>query len=154
MCSSLILIFSAFSRSHHAVNTTSPVNSIRDTIPEKDSVDETRVFDKVDIEASFRGGDKAWLKFLESNLDGSVATKKKAPEGYYTVLIQFVVDKEGSITDIRPLTNHGYGMEEEVIRLLKIAPHWKPAIQNGRPVKAYRRQPVTFVVEERKKRRN
>lgn len=47
------------------------------------------------------------------------------------------------------LTNFGFGMEQEVIRTLKLSGTWNPAIQNGRPVKAYRKQPVTFqVVDE------
>jgi protein TonB len=44
-------------------------------------------------------------------------------------------------------------MEDEVIRVLKLSPRWKPASQNGRFVKAYRKQPVTFVIEEKGKKR-
>ena len=40
-------------------------------------------------------------------------------------------------------------MEEEVMRIIKKGPKWIPAMQNGRPVNAYRRQPVTFMVEEK-----
>jgi protein TonB len=70
------------------------------------------------------------------------------------VVIQFIIDKEGKISNITALTKHGFGMEEEVIRLLKKAPNWKPAIQDGRFVKAYRKQPITFmVIEEGKKKR-
>ena len=65
------------------------------------------------------------------------------------VMVQFVVDKEGRVTDIKPLTKFGFGMEEEVIRILKKSPPWIPAIQFGRSVKAYRKQPVTFVVARR-----
>ena len=57
-----------------------------------------------------------------------------APEGTYTVYVQFVVDKEGNISDVKALTNHGYGMEEEAVRVIKKGPNWTPAIQNGRPV--------------------
>lgn len=126
-----------------------------DTPPVKDSShaadDDMKVFEKVEIEASYPGGHNAWKKFLEQNLNAAVAANKKAPAGAYTVVIQFVVDKEGKISDIKPLTNHGYGMEDEVIRILKKASRWQPAIQDGRPVKAYRKQPVTFMVIEDKK---
>jgi periplasmic protein TonB len=44
------------------------------------------------------------------------------------------------------LSTHGKGMEEEAIRVIKKGPDWVPAIQNGRNVKAYRKQPITFVV--------
>jgi len=105
-------------------------------------------FEKVDIEASFPGGDAAWRKFLEKNLRGDVASENGAPAGIYNVLVQFIVDKDGSLSGAKALTNWGYGMEKEVLRLLTISPPWSPAIQNGRAVKAYRRQPVTFQIEE------
>lgn len=104
------------------------------------------VFRKVEIEASFSGGDRAWRSYLERNLNASVPVDNKAPEGNYTVVVQFIVDKEGTISDIKPLTNHGYGMEQEVIKVISKGPKWTPAIQDGKAVKAYRRQPVTFAV--------
>ena len=85
-------------------------------------------------------------KFLLRNLNPEVPVDNDAPEGIYTVLMQFLVDIDGSISDIKPLTNHGYGLEEEAIRVLKKATRWEPAIQNGRPVKAYCKQPITFQV--------
>jgi len=99
----------------------------------------------VEIDAKFDGN---WEKFLLRNLNPEVPVDNGAPEGIYTVLMQFVVDIDGSISDIKPLTNHGYGLEEEAIRVLKKATRWEPAIQNGRPVKAYRKQPITFQVIE------
>jgi len=113
-----------------------------------DTLIDDPAFEKVDIEAGFPGGDPAWKKFLEKNLRGDVATENGAPAGIYMVLVQFIVDKEGNLSDIKPLTNWGYGMEKEVLRLLKISPKWSPAIQNGRAVKAYRKQPVTYIIEE------
>ncbi len=118
-----------------------------------DTITEDKIFDKVEIEAAYPGGDNAWRSFLVQNLNAVVPANNRAPAGKYTVVIQFVVDKTGKITDIKALTNHGYGMEAEVIRLLRKAPKWSPAIQDGRTVKAYRKQPVTFQVEEEKKQR-
>lgn len=109
--------------------------------------DENKIFDKVEIEASFPGGDSKWRQYLERNCNGQVATDNGAPEGTYTTMIQFVVDKEGNISDVRALTNHGYGMEKEAMRTIQKGPKWNPAIQNGRQVKAYRRQPITFQVQ-------
>ena len=114
--------------------------------PSIDIADHT--FEKVDIEASFPGGNVAWKTFLEKNLRGNAATENGAPAGIYTVFVQFIVDKEGNVSDIKPLTNWGYGMEKEVLRLIAISPKWSPASQNGRTVKAYRKQPVTFMIEE------
>lgn len=112
----------------------------------KEDPDENKIFDKVEIEAAFPGGDSKWRRYLETNCNGQVATDNGAPEGTYTTIIQFVVDKEGNISDVRPMTNHGYGMEEEAMRVIKKGPKWTPAIQNGRSVKAYRKQPITFQV--------
>ena len=116
-------------------------------VEEKKEEDENKIFDKVEIEASFPGGDSKWRQYLERNANGQVATDNGAPEGTYTTVVQFVVDKEGNISDVRALTNHGYGMEEEAMRVIRKGPKWTPAIQNGRQVKAYRKQPITFQVQ-------
>lgn len=99
----------------------------------------------VQIDAKFIGD---WVRFLTRNLDPETPTKNNAPPGRYTVVVQFIVDKEGNVSDIKALTNHGYGLEAEAIRVLKKAPKWEPAIQNGYKVKAYRRQPITFDVPD------
>lgn len=104
------------------------------------------IFSKVDIEASFSGGDNAWRNYLVRTLDAEIPNTHYVPPGTYTVIVQFVVDKTGAISDIKALTKHGYGMEEEVIRVITKGPKWAPAIQNGVTVKAYRKQPVTFVM--------
>jgi len=115
-------------------------------VEEKKPEDENKIFEKVEVEASFQGGEGAWRKFLERNLNGNTPVDNGAPEGTYTVYVQFVVSKDGSISDVKPLTSHGYGMEAEAVRVIKKGPAWKPAIQNGRNVNAYRKQPITFQV--------
>ncbi len=125
---------------------------LSDTIPVDNDSAYVR-FEKVEEEASFAGGEKAWRQYLENNLDPTIPVKKKAPAGTYTVVVQFIIDKEGYVSDVKALTNHGFGMEEEVVRLIKKSPKWVPAKQNGRIVKAYRKQPVTFQVEEKKKKK-
>lgn len=104
------------------------------------------IFEKVEIESSFPGGSSAWRKFLERNVNAAIPSENFAPPGTYTVIVQFVVDKEGNISDVRPLTKHGFGMEEEVVKVIFKGPKWLPAINNGSSVKAYRKQPVTFMV--------
>ncbi|MEI6945555.1 energy transducer TonB [Paraflavisolibacter sp. H34] len=108
--------------------------------------DEETVMTKVEIEAEFPGGAAEWARFLRRNLNASVPVDNGAAEGSYTVIIQFIVDKQGAVSDIRALTNHGFGMEEEAIRVMKKATRWTPALQNGHNVNAYRKQPITFVV--------
>ena len=114
----------------------------KDIIQEKLIKDEGPVM-IVEIPARFDGN---WEKFLLRNLNAEVPIVNGAPEGSYTVLIQFVVDIDGSISDIKALTSHGYGLEEESIRVLRRATKWEPGIQNGHPVKSYRKQPITFQV--------
>ncbi len=122
-----------------------------DTIPGEDT-NSLKIFEKVDIEAAFEGGEQGWRTFLEQNLNANTPVDKGAPAGSYTVWVQFIVDKEGKISDIKALTRNGYGMENEVMRIIRKSPLWSPAEQNGRKVKAYRKQPVTFVVQEEKKK--
>ncbi len=109
----------------------------------KEEIDYNKTFIKVEIDASYMGD---WKRFLERNLVGEVPVDNGAAPGTYTVIIQFIVDAGGNVSDIRPLTNYGYGMEQEAVRVVKKSGKWKPAIQNGREVKAYRRQPVSFRV--------
>ncbi|MGE5108074.1 MAG: TonB family protein [Sphingobacteriales bacterium] len=108
--------------------------------------DDNTIFTKVEIEAGFPGGAGAWQKFLERNLNGQTPSDNGAPEGSYRVLVQFVVDKEGNVSDVKALTNYGYGMEDEAVKAIKKGPKWIPAEQNGRKVKAYRTQPIVFQV--------
>jgi protein TonB len=110
--------------------------------------DESKVFEKVEVEAEFPGGLSAWQRYLQRNLNSNAPIDNGAPPGSYTVIVQFIVDKQGNISDVKSLTNHGYGMEDEAIRAIKRGPKWTPAIQNGRNVNAYRKQPITFVVAE------
>src|SRR5688500_17046307 len=124
---------------------TPPVVDEGKQVVEAPKEDPDQVFTKVEIEASFAGD---WPKFLQRNLNGEVAVNNGAPAGTYQVVIQFIVDREGNISDVKPLTKHGYGMEEEAMRAIKKAPKWTPAVQNGRQVKAYRKQPITFIVSE------
>ncbi len=108
--------------------------------------EDNKVFEKAQIEASFPGGEKAWRNFLEKNLKANVPLNNNAPSGSYMVIIQFIVHKDGSLSDLKTLTNHGYGLEVEALRVMKKSPNWIPAMQNGNNVTAYRKQPLTFVV--------
>lgn len=105
-------------------------------------------FNKVELEAQFKGGMSAWIKYLQGNLKANVPVKNNAPIGNYQVIVRFIVSKTGKISDVVAETSHGYGMEEEVIRIIKSGPDWEPARQNSKPVNAYRRQPVTFAVQQ------
>jgi periplasmic protein TonB len=100
--------------------------------------------ERVDIDAKYDG----WKRFLESNLNGDVAVDNSAPAGTYSVVIRFVVDVDGTVSNIEPLTKHGYGLEEEAIRVIKRSKKWEPAFLNGVHIKAYKKQVITFLVED------
>jgi len=100
----------------------------------------------VQIPAEFPGGITAWQRYLEKNLDPETAINNGAGEGTYTVVISFIVSKDGTISNVIPATKIGYGLEEEAIKIIKKGPKWVPARQNGQQVNAYRSQPITFLV--------
>ena len=109
---------------------------------------EPEIFTKVEVDAAYPGGPSFWREFLIQNLNAKIPLDHKAPPGNYTTITQFIVDKDGNISGIKPLTKLGYGMEEEAIRIIKLSGKWMPATQNGRVVRAYRKQPITFQVLE------
>jgi periplasmic protein TonB len=97
-----------------------------------------KIYTRVEITSAFPGGDSVWVKSLENSLNRSIPFRNGAPLGSYVVYVQFVVTKDGSISDVKPLTNHGYGMEAEVVRALKKNTKWEPAPAGGRSVGEYR----------------
>lgn len=97
-------------------------------------------------EASFKGGQAGWMNFISHEMDPNVPVNLNARPGQYTVIIRFVIDKQGNVFGVYPETNLGFGMEAEVMRVIKKSPAWKPAIQYGKNILAYRRQPITFAV--------
>lgn len=103
------------------------------------------VYSKVEVDAKYPGN---WRSFLEKNLNGQVAVDNGAAPGNHTTIVQFIVDTDGNISDVKALTNVGYGLEQEAIRVIKLSGKWSPAITNGKFVKAYRKQPITFQVTE------
>ena len=81
-------------------------------------------------------------------MKAEVPTDNGAPEGKYSVLVRFIVSKDGSISDVKAITKMGYGTEQEVVRLIKASGKWTPGSQNGRFVNSYHTQPVTFMVDD------
>ncbi len=105
-----------------------------------------KVFTKVEVEASFPGGEYAWRQYSQNNMDANTPIANGAPEGTYTVIVRFIVSKDGSISDVVAETQHGYGMEAAAVKVIKNGPKWVPAQQSGRNVSSYKRQTLTFVV--------
>lgn len=101
---------------------------------------------KFETAAEFPGGNSAWEKYVQQNLNVNIAKINGAPVGIYNVVVLFIICKDGSTSVFRCTTNFGYGMESEVIRLIEKSPKWIPATQNGRIVNGYKRQTLTFSV--------
>ena len=104
------------------------------------------VYDDVENKPEFPGGASAWQKYLERNLNVNDVFKNGAPLGKYYVVVQFFVDKEGNIKDVKALTHIGYGMEDEAVRVIRNGPKWVPGTNKGQNVNAYRRQPIMFML--------
>ncbi|MES1219696.1 MAG: N-acetylmuramoyl-L-alanine amidase [Bacteroidota bacterium] len=98
----------------------------------------------------FPGGEHAWTEYLQKNLNANVPIDNNAPAGSYTVWVEFSVGTDGTVSNVKTLTSHGFGMEQEVIKLFAKGHKWLPAIQDGKKIAAYKKQPVTFVVQEEK----
>jgi TonB-dependent SusC/RagA subfamily outer membrane receptor len=114
----------------------------------KVQIDNKPVFNEVETPPSI--DQKVWRQFLEENLQAFIenAAAKGMKPGTYLVPVRFIVDIDGSISKIESLSKHGYGLEEGVEVMMKASPKWRPAKQNGRTVRAYHTQPITFVIAE------
>lgn len=85
------------------------------------------VLGKAKYPPEFPSGKAAWAAFLKSNIDISKPLKNKALPGTYVVSVRYTVGKDGILKNIGAETGCGYGMEDEVIRCLKLSPAWQPA---------------------------
>jgi len=108
--------------------------------------DNEPLFTKAETEPKFPDTNGGFISFLQKNLNADIPSKKGAKPGTYEVQIGFIVDVDGKLYDMKPLTKYGYGMEDEVLRVLRISPDWVPAKQNGKAVTFYKKQSVTFIV--------
>lgn len=114
----------------------------------KDSSD--IVFEKVEVEASFPGGDAAWGKYVMNafkNVDFD--TWKNSDQG--TCRIRFIVDKKGNISEVKAMNMKRSRLAKFAVEVIENGPRWSPAMQKGKPVNAYREQPITFTFQKEKK---
>ncbi len=105
-------------------------------------------FTSVQIEAQFKGGMSEWTKYLERNLNKDLPSENGAPPADYAVIVSFIVDRNGMISDVRAENDPGYGTKAEAIRVIQKSPNWLPAKQNGRDVVYRQKQKITFRVSE------
>ena len=125
---------------------TGAVEAIKKPVEE----DYEKTFFKVEKEARFPGGLEGWKRYLERNLNANVASDDGAPAGYYMVKVQFIVDKDGNISNVQaievPKACPGCGPES--VKIIRKGPKWEPAIQNDRKVNYQAVQIITFQVAE------
>ena len=114
--------------------------------PKKDEEDYDKTFTKVEIESEYPGGPSAWLRYLNKNFRYPDEAVNNEIQG--TVVVQFIVDKEGNVSDVQAISGpESGGLREEAIRVIKKSGKWTPAVQNGRQVKSYKKQPIVFKLE-------
>ncbi len=118
-------------------------------ITSKEKVGEdTRVFNKLEQTPEFPGGTEAWAKYLRLHLNPNIPVDDGWKEGTYKIIVRFIVSKDGTLSDFVAETYAGTKPAQACIDLIKKGPNWVPGKQKGMIVNAYRRQPITFVVQE------
>jgi len=113
-----------------------------DDIPEEDP---DEVFDFAEKQPAPQGGTKAFYEYIAKNLKYPALARRNGIEG--KVFIQFIVDKNGALTDVMCLKGIGAGCDEEAVKVIESAPRWNPGKQRGRPVKVKMILPVQFRLE-------
>ncbi|MGB4666409.1 MAG: energy transducer TonB [Bacteroidales bacterium] len=109
-----------------------------------DTTDTEPIFSIVEEPAQFPGGDDALSKFIHENIKYPREAIKNKISG--TVYVQFVVEKDGSISDVKVVRGIGGGCDEEAVRVITKMPNWIPAKQKGIPVRFFYVIPITFVL--------
>jgi protein TonB len=104
--------------------------------------EETQIFQVVETMPTFPGGDAARIKYLQNNLKYPTMARESGIQG--KVFVTFVVEKDGSITDVKVLRGIGGGCDEEAVRVIKNMPKWKPGKQRGKPVRVQFNMPIVF----------
>jgi periplasmic protein TonB len=109
---------------------------------EEEEEEADKVFVVVEKNATPKDGLAGFYKFVSDNIRYPAAARRMGVEG--KVFVQFIVDKDGKITNVTTINELGSGLEEEAIRILQIAPPWNPGRQRGKPVKQKMVMPIFF----------
>ena len=109
-------------------------------VEEKENPDE--IFSVVEETASPKGGYPAFYKFVFDKIKYPAQARRMGIEG--KVFIEFVVNRDGSIVDVKFIKGIGAGCDEEAVRVVQSAPAWSPGKQRGKPVRQKMVIPITF----------
>jgi protein TonB len=103
-------------------------------------VEDNTIYNAVEVKPDFPGGIAKFYAYVGKNF--------KTPEDEEVsgkIIVSFVVEKDGSLTDIKIIRDLGFGTGKEAKRVLESSPRWKPGIQNGRPVRVLYNLPISIV---------
>lgn len=100
------------------------------------------VFDIVEVMPQYPGGQIAMLKYIMENIKYPEQAMKEGIQGRVTV--RFIVEKDGSISDVRPVLSVHPLLNKEAVRVVESMPKWSPGKQNGKPVRVRFNVPVMF----------
>lgn len=109
---------------------------------EEPPVEETKVFDVVEQMPSFPGGQQALFEYLSNHIKYPAIAEENGVQG--RVVCTFVVERDGSITDVKVVKSVDPSLDREAMRVIKSMPHWIPGKQNGSAVRVKFTCPVTF----------
>lgn len=104
------------------------------------------VYTSVEKSAEYPGGIESFYSYLGQNIHYPEYARQKNITG--RVIITFVVERNGSVTNIRVLRGIGYGCDEEAVRVLKESPKWAPGVQKGRVVRQQYTIPINFTLQD------
>ena len=110
--------------------------------PVVEEVDDDRIFDVVEENAQFPGGDEACMRWLHDHIKYPSICQEQGVQG--RVIVAFVVNKDGSIVDVKVLRSPDQHLSDEAVRVVKQMPKWKPARQGNRSVRSRFNLPVMF----------
>ena len=113
--------------------------------PEPPKEEDTKVFDVVEQMPSFPGGQAALMQWLASNMSYPVIAAENGVQG--RVIVQFVVEKDGSVSDVQVVKSVDPSLDKEAARVVKAMPKWIPGRQNGAAVRVKYTVPVTFKLQ-------
>ena len=109
------------------------------------AVEETKVFDVVEQMPQYKGGDQALMDYLNKSIKYPVIAEENGIQG--RVVCTFVVERDGSITDVKVVRSVDPSLDKEAVRVLKAMPKWIPGKQNGSAVRVKFTLPVTFKLQ-------
>lgn len=111
-------------------------------VVEAEEVDEDVIHEHVEIMPDFPGGMAALMKYLGTNIKYPTISQEMGSAG--KVIVQFVVDKDGTITNPTVARGVDAYLDKEAIRVISSMPKWKPGVQNGKKVRVKYTVPVVF----------